>query len=161
MDLPTQLDGRAAGRLAGVLASGGEDQVAVRPGGVVARRLVRAGRAVAGRVWCPSGSVLVTGGTSGVGAITGRWVADRGASRVVLSSRSGPGAAGVAELAESIAGAGTAVEVVACDIADRAAVEDLVGWIDGSGPGLSSVVHAAGVGSGVAVEDLQPADLAG
>ncbi|RSN38514.1 ketoreductase domain-containing protein, partial [Actinomadura sp. WAC 06369] len=42
-----------------------------------------------------------------------------------------------------------------------AAVEDLVGWIDGSGPGLSSVVHAAGVGSGVAVEDLQPADLAG
>ncbi|WP_267898601.1 type I polyketide synthase [Actinomadura sp. WAC 06369] len=160
VDLPEVLDRRAAARLVGVLAAGGEDQMAVRASGVVARRLVRAGRAVAGRVWCPSGSVLVTGGTSGVGAITGRWVAGRGASRVVLSSRSGPGAVGVAELAESIAGAGTAVEVVACDIADRAAVEDLVGWIDESGPGLSSVVHAAGVGGHKAVKDVEAADLA-
>jgi NAD(P)-dependent dehydrogenase (short-subunit alcohol dehydrogenase family)/acyl carrier protein len=159
VDVPAALDVEAAARLMSVFA-GAEDQVAVRPGGVLARRLARAGRQAVRQAWSPRGSVLVTGGTSGVGAITARWVAGRGASRVVLTSRSGAGAAGVAELAASIASAGTAVAVVACDVADRVAVENLLGRIDSTGPELSSMVHSAGVGGHTPVDRLEPAELA-
>ncbi|WP_255357400.1 SDR family oxidoreductase, partial [Kitasatospora sp. MY 5-36] len=86
-------------------------------------------------------------------------MADRGASRVVLTSRSGPGAAGVAELAASIAARGTAVDVVACDIADRASVAEILDRIDAAGPVLSSVVHSAGVGDRGPVEEIEPSDL--
>src|SRR5207302_8516155 len=42
IDLPPELDDRAAARMCGVLAACGEDQVAIRPGGLLARRLTRA-----------------------------------------------------------------------------------------------------------------------
>ena len=42
VDLPPVLDERAAARLCAVLAGCGEDQVAIRGAGIVARRLVRA-----------------------------------------------------------------------------------------------------------------------
>ena len=42
VDLPPVLDERAAARLCAVLAGCGEDQVAVRGAGILARRLVRA-----------------------------------------------------------------------------------------------------------------------
>ena len=35
------------------------------------------------------GGHIVTGGTSGLGLLTGRWLAQRGACRLVLASRSG------------------------------------------------------------------------
>jgi thioesterase domain-containing protein len=62
---------------------------------------------------------------------------------VVLVGRSGPAAAGVAVLAAGVAGAGSAVAVVACDIAERASVRALLTWIGASGPRLSAVLHAA------------------
>ncbi|GAB2567624.1 hypothetical protein GCM10027087_02630 [Paractinoplanes abujensis] len=157
IDLPAVLDARAASRLVSVLAGNGEDQVAIRPAGIMGRRLERAPRPVTGRSWTPRGSVLVTGGTGGVGAITAGWVVERGAGRVVLTSRSGPAAGGVAEVAASIAAAGAAVEVVACDIADRASV---TGLLERIGPELSSVFHAAGVGLQRPVEQVTAEDLA-
>ena len=42
-----------------------------------------------------AGSHLITGGTSGLGLLTGRWVAVRGACMVFLVSRSGAGAVGM------------------------------------------------------------------
>ncbi|MDT0444128.1 SDR family NAD(P)-dependent oxidoreductase [Streptomyces sp. DSM 41886] len=159
VDLPAEFDGRVGARLVGVLANGGEDQVAVRSGGVLGRRLERAGRPVVGEEWRPGGAVLVTGGTSGVGAITAGWVAERGAERVVLTSRSGPGAAGVAGLAASIAASGAAVDVVASDVADREATGALLAWMDATGVGLSSVMHAAGLSSGKLVAEVEAADL--
>ena len=61
-DVPAVVTGRVAGWLRGVLAGGtGEDQVAIRGGGVLARRLVRApaGQRMAGgrqaRCWSPAG----------------------------------------------------------------------------------------------------------
>ncbi|WP_430792079.1 SDR family NAD(P)-dependent oxidoreductase, partial [Actinoplanes sp. G11-F43] len=159
IDLPVVLDGRAGSRLVSVLAGGGEDQVAIRPSGIVGRRLVRASRPVAGRTWSPGGAVLVTGGTGGVGAITAEWVVGRGAGRVVLTSRSGPAAGGVAELAASLAAAGAVVDVVACDVAARPALTGLLEWIDASGIALSSVVHAASVGAQIPVDQVTASDL--
>ena len=148
-DLPPVLDERAAGRLVGVLAGCGEDQVAIRAGGVLARRLARAPRAgddQAGRVpWAPRGTVLLTGGTGAIAGQVARWLAGRGTPRAVLASRSGPGAVGAAALAAELAGAGTAVAVLAADVADRAQVAGTLAWTGRGGPPLAAVMHTAGV----------------
>ncbi|MFD0352328.1 type I polyketide synthase, partial [Streptomyces sp. NPDC127110] len=86
VDLPATLDERAAARLARVLTGlGDEDQVAVRSGGAFGRRLVRAplGDREPVRRWEPSGTVLVTGGTGGVGARVARRLAATGAAHLV------------------------------------------------------------------------------
>uniref|UniRef100_UPI0007835E66 type I polyketide synthase n=1 Tax=Herbidospora sakaeratensis TaxID=564415 RepID=UPI0007835E66 len=124
IDLPAVLDDRAATRLAGVLAGCGENEVAIRATGVLGRRLVRARRPLAS-AGAPAGerfargSVLVTGGTGAIGGQVADWLAELGAARVVLTSRSGPQAPGVAERAARLAGHGTAVAVLAADVARR------------------------------------------
>ena len=142
VDVPAVLDERAGARLCAVLAGCGEDEVAVRGAGVFGRRLVRAARPRRETGWSPRGSVLVTGGTGALGGHAARWLAGHGAGRVVLAGRSGPGAAGAAALAAGLAGAGARADVVACDVAVRAEAAGLVAW---AGPGLSGVVHTAGV----------------
>ncbi|HEY7144815.1 MAG TPA: acyltransferase domain-containing protein, partial [Streptosporangiaceae bacterium] len=129
VDVPPVLDGRAGARLVSVLAGIGEDQVAVRGGGIFARRLSRAPRLRAGQPWVPGGTVLVTGGTGAVGGRVARWVAGRGAPRVVLASRSGPAAAGAAAQAAALSEAGAEVEVIAGDIGDRDQVAGLLARI--------------------------------
>ncbi|NEB80174.1 acyltransferase domain-containing protein, partial [Streptomyces sp. SID14478] len=64
------------------------------------------------------GTVLVTGGTGGVGSLVARHlVAEHGVRSLVLASRRGPAADGAAELVADLQDAGAAVRVVACDIA--------------------------------------------
>ncbi|BBB02252.1 putative modular polyketide synthase [Actinacidiphila reveromycinica] len=162
VDLPPVLDRRAGARLAGVLAGGDEDQVAVRPAGVLARRLVRAARpARRDGAWVPSGTILVTGGTGAIGGHVARWLAERGAPRVVLTSRSGPSAADVAELAAALAGSGTAAEVVSADVAARHQVASLLDRVGASGPRLSGVMHTAGVIDDGLLDGMDEGRLAG
>ncbi len=160
VDLPPAWDGRSAARLCGILAGTGEDQIAIRPSGIMGRRLVRAAQPRSGTAWTPRGTVLVTGGTGGIGAQVALWAAGRGARRVVLTSRSGAAADGVGALAAELAAAGTSVDVIAADISRRSEVEGLLARIGVDGPPLSSVVHAAGVGEAKAIEEFTPADLA-
>nr|WP_218008266.1 type I polyketide synthase [Herbidospora sakaeratensis] len=145
IDLPPVLDDRASARLASVLAGAGENQVAIRDAAVLGRRLVRAGEVPAGPRWTPRGTSLVTGGTGAIGARVARWLAGRGAERVVVSSRSGPGAPGAGHLAAELALAGTTAAIVAADVADRADVAGLLAGIAAGGPALRTVVHTAGV----------------
>ncbi|MGW3233845.1 SDR family NAD(P)-dependent oxidoreductase, partial [Kitasatospora sp. NPDC001095] len=142
VDLPEVLDARARGRLAAVLAGvDGEDQVAVRASGVFVRRLVRAGRSgEAAALWSPRGTVLVTGGTGALGARVARWLADNGVGHLVLTSRRGLDAPGAVELREELVASGVEVTVVACDVADRAAVEALLAEHE-----FTAVVHTAGL----------------
>jgi acyl transferase domain-containing protein len=171
IDLPPTWDERVAARFRAVLAGSGaglaagsgagEDQVAIRAAGTVARRLVRAPVATTGRAaWTPRGTVLVTGGTGAIGGHVGRWLAGRGAPRVILTSRSGPGSSGAAALAAELAAAGTRVEVVACDIARRADVAGLLSRVAADGPPLTAVMHAAGIAQGCTMQDLGPSVLA-
>ncbi|MGW3994733.1 type I polyketide synthase [Amycolatopsis sp. NPDC004772] len=143
IDLPATFDERAADRLAGLLAEpGGEDQLALRDHGILARRLRPARPAPAGEPWRPRGTVLVTGGTGALGAHVARWLGRSGADHLVLTSRRGENAPGAAELAEELRGYGCAVTIAACDVAERKAVEAL---LDSLGHPPAAVVHAAGL----------------
>jgi polyketide synthase 12 len=100
------------------------------------------------------GTVLVTGGTGGVGSLVARHlVATYGVRSLVLASRRGTAADGASELVSDLAEAGAAVRVVACDVADRAAVADLLADMPPGYP-LTAVVHAAGVLADGTVESL-------
>ena len=146
IDLPTKVDPNSWARFAAMLAGGGsEDQVAVRDGGLLVRRLIRARANASKRTWRPHGTVLITGGTGALGAHVARWAAANGAEHVVLTSRRGMQAPGVDALREELTGSGALVSVLACDMADREAVARLLAGLDQRWP-LTAVVHAAGVG---------------
>jgi acyl transferase domain-containing protein/acyl carrier protein len=160
VDLPPVWDERSAARLCAVLAGCGEDQVALRPTAIMARRLVRAAQPRESSTWTPRGSVLITGGTGVIGGHVSRWLTGRGAVRIVLTSRSGPAAPGAAALAADLAAAGTRVDIVSCDVVQRAAVEGLLNRIAADGPALSSVLHAAGAGQATALAETTVAQQA-
>ncbi|MEU8700906.1 type I polyketide synthase [Streptomyces sp. NPDC048680] len=146
VDLPAELDERAAGRLAAVLAGDSdEDQVALRGTGLSVRRLVRAplGAAAAPRQWRPTGTVLLTGGTGALGPHLVRWLADRGAERVVLPSRRGAAAPVAAELTAALAGSGTTLDFPVCDVSDLDQLHALVTALAEAGTPVRSVIHAA------------------
>ncbi|HSX96227.1 MAG TPA: beta-ketoacyl reductase, partial [Streptomyces sp.] len=162
VDLPAAWDDDTGALLASLLAGAaeGEDQLAVRGAEVFARRLVRAPLAARGpvREWKPRGTVLVTGGTGGVGAHVARWLAREGAERLVLTSRRGPEAPGAAALAAELRALGTEVTLAACDTADRDTLAAILAGTPEESP-LTAVVHAAGIVRYTKVRDLTPQEL--
>ncbi|MFF3216097.1 type I polyketide synthase [Streptomyces sp. NPDC002886] len=147
VDLPASIDAAAARRLVSALAgTAGEDQLAVRAHGLFARRMVHAplGAAPAARDWKPRGTVLITGGTGGLGAHVARLLAGLGAEHLVLTSRRGRAAAGAAELEAELTALGCRVTIAACDAADRDDLAALLAAVPEDTP-LTAVVHAAGV----------------
>ncbi|MGW7009008.1 SDR family NAD(P)-dependent oxidoreductase, partial [Streptomyces sp. NPDC054933] len=154
VDLPQHVDETAIARLASVLA-GSEDQVAVRASGVFGRRLVRSeppAAVASGRSL--QGTVLVTGGTGALGARVARWLAERGVEHLVLTSRRGDQAPGAAELVDELTALGSRVSVVACDVADRDAVADLLVRF-----AVTGVVHAAGALESTMLAESTLADI--
>jgi polyketide synthase 12 len=105
----------------------------------------------------PAGTVLVTGGTGGLGALVARHLAARhGVRHLLLVSRRGPAAEETAKLVSELAGLGAQVQVEACDVADRDQLAALLGSLKCP---LTAVVHAAGVLDDGMVESLEPGQL--
>ncbi|XXY93951.1 type I polyketide synthase [Sorangium sp. So ce296] len=134
------------GVLAALATRDDEDQLAVRPSGLYARRLVRAPRSEAAeaRAFAPRGTALVTGGTGALGAHVARWLAKSGADSIVLTSRRGPDAPGADTLAAELTALGARVTITACDVADRAALASLVARLDEGEAPIRAVFHAGG-----------------
>ncbi|WP_425385680.1 type I polyketide synthase, partial [Streptomyces marokkonensis] len=157
IDLPADLDARSATRLAAVLADPGEeDQIALRATGAHGRRLVHAPAAdIPTESWQPRGTVLVTGGTGALGGHVARWLADRGATHLVLAGRRGVDAPGATELRDELAGRGVEVTLAACDVSDRAALAGLLAELPADRP-LDAVFHAAGSLDDGVLDSLTP-----
>jgi polyketide synthase 7 len=138
VDLPA-VDATTVGHLCAALAAGDEDQLAVRAGGLFARRMTPAPASPPLTSWRPRGTVLVTGGTGGIGAHLTRWLAENGAEHLLLTSRRGVDAPGAADLKAEL---GDRVTIEACDVADRDALKKVLDAIPADRP-LTAVFHAA------------------
>ncbi|MBW3653338.1 MAG: SDR family NAD(P)-dependent oxidoreductase, partial [Actinobacteria bacterium] len=109
----------------------------------------------------PAGTVLVTGGTGGLGAVVAEHLAREHAVRhLLLVSRRGPAAPGIEELQARLRALGCEATAAACDVADRGALAELLGAIDPRRP-LTAVVHAAGTLDNGMVESFDEARLDG
>jgi NADP-dependent 3-hydroxy acid dehydrogenase YdfG/acyl carrier protein len=136
----------AASAVARELSLGGpEDQVALRGHDRYVARLARRTVADARSVTLSStGTYLVTGGVGALGMHTARWLVDRGARHLVLTSRRGAtddgSRAGIRALTER----GARVSVVAADVSVASDVDRVLRGIPATAP-LRGIVHAAGV----------------
>jgi acyl transferase domain-containing protein/acyl-CoA synthetase (AMP-forming)/AMP-acid ligase II/NAD(P)-dependent dehydrogenase (short-subunit alcohol dehydrogenase family)/acyl carrier protein len=141
------LDGSAASQEALIAALASEEpEIAIREGSLLVPRLARLQR----RRERPQtgnegdGTVLITGGTGGLGAVLARHLAGAGGvRRLCLVSRAGPDAPGARKLAGELAGLGCAFQVLACDVTERSQLESLIESLAGEHP-LAAVIHAAG-----------------
>ncbi len=153
------IDDEAASVAAIVNALGTEEpQLAIRGGELFAPRLTRMppgsadqddGRSGSGALIGGSDAVsataLITGGTGDLGSAVARHlVVAHGIRSIVLTSRSGPEAAGARELEAELTALGAHVRILACDVADRDALQAVIESVPGELP-LRVVVHAAGV----------------
>ncbi|MER5890817.1 type I polyketide synthase [Streptomyces sp. NPDC001941] len=145
----------------GAALASGEPQIAARGQVLSVPRLARAGGRApdAEPVFGPEGTVLVSGAGS-LGELVARHLVVRhGVRHLLLASRRGPDADGVAELVAELTGHGAEVTVAACDVSDRAQVAALLASVPAGRP-LKGLVHTAGVFEAGLVGTLTPERLA-
>jgi acyl transferase domain-containing protein/NAD(P)-dependent dehydrogenase (short-subunit alcohol dehydrogenase family)/acyl carrier protein len=147
---------RGLASLLPVTVACGEPELAVREGRLLAPRLVRGGGTAEAAGWPDHGTVLITGGTGGLGALVARHlVTEHGVRRLLLAGRRGIEAPGAERLRDELTEAGATVTVAACDVADREALSAVLDAIPEDHP-LTGVVHAAGIVDDGTFEDLTP-----
>ncbi|GAA3566893.1 type I polyketide synthase [Nonomuraea rosea] len=137
-----------------------EPQAAVRAGKLLVPRLAKVAESDPVPVTLdPGGTVLITGGTGALAGLLARRLVTRyGVQHLLLVSRRGQDAPGVAGLTEELEALGAQVTVAACDTADRDAVAALLATIPAERP-LTAVFHTAGVLEDATVDALTPDQL--
>ncbi|MGK2939461.1 MAG: SDR family NAD(P)-dependent oxidoreductase, partial [Solirubrobacteraceae bacterium] len=107
----------------------------------------------------PDGTVLITGGTGGLGAMLAAHLAEHeGARHLLLASRRGPDAPGASALVASLGDRGCEATVVACDVSDHAQVQALLAQVPAAHP-LTAVIHTAGLLDDGTIASMQPEQL--
>jgi 3-oxoacyl-(acyl-carrier-protein) synthase len=164
-----------------LIADAGDDEVAWRDGSRLAARIAapagkqdgsRPARPGAGApgddagagpfprqpVVRPGGGYIITGGYGSLGLVVARWLAERGAGRIVLAGRSGPPEDARGLLSE-LAGTATDVRMLRGDVAEPGVAEQLVAAAVDGGIPLRGIVHAAGVFADALAGDVTAGDL--
>jgi acyl transferase domain-containing protein/acyl carrier protein/thioesterase domain-containing protein len=142
-------DGEASlAALPAALEVGDEPQIALRQGRALVSRLVRAegpgGEGDTAAAIDPASTVLVTGGTGGVGALLARHLAaEHGVRHLLLVSRSGAEAPRAGDLVKELAELGCEATIAACDVAEREQLARAIDSIPVERP-LGAVFHSAG-----------------
>ncbi|WP_431934516.1 SDR family NAD(P)-dependent oxidoreductase, partial [Nonomuraea jabiensis] len=104
----------------------------------------------------PDGTVLITGGTGGLGAILARHLTtEHHVKHLLLASRRGDQAPDADQLRADLEAAGATVDIAACDLSDAAQVGELLQRVPGEHP-LTAVFHTAGVLDDGVVTSLTP-----
>ncbi|MFC5215755.1 SDR family NAD(P)-dependent oxidoreductase [Streptomyces coerulescens] len=104
----------------------------------------------------PDGTVLITGGTGGLGSLLARHLVTRhGVRHLLLAGRRGLDAPGAPELVEELAAYGAEVGLVACDLTAPGAVAAVLDAVPAAHP-LTAVVHTAGVLDDGVLDALTP-----
>lgn len=107
----------------------------------------------------PDRTILITGGTGGLGSLVARHLVERhGARHLLLTSRRGPAAPTAPRLVDELAGKGAAVRVVACDVSQEGQIRDLLAAISPDHP-LGTVVHTAAALDDGTVDSLSAAQV--
>ncbi len=149
------------------------DVISARSGVHEETRLVPvAGAPRQGSVECrPEGTYLITGGLGALGLETARWLAGRGARRLVLASRRpfpprsewdrrhDPVTRGQIEALRALEGLGVTVAVVSLDITDAEQARKILSSAELGLPPIRGVVHAAGVVDARMVADMDAESL--
>ena len=102
-------------------------------------------------------SHIVTGGTTGLGLLTGRWLAQRGAEHLVLASRSGSLAQDMAAEWEAVMASNTRTVFARCDTSEVQHVRRLIAFAPSTVHGLW---HAAGALADATLHQQRAAHLA-
>ncbi|MFJ6185178.1 SDR family NAD(P)-dependent oxidoreductase, partial [Streptomyces sp. NPDC092295] len=147
--------------LSALAVAADEPDLAVRDGELLAARLTRVPVPAAEEraAWDPEGTVLITGGTGGLGGVLARHLAaERGVRHLLLVSRRGPAADGAETLQAELTAQGAHVTIAACDVTDRTALAELLAAVPAAHP-LTAVVHTAGVVDDGVIGSLTPARL--
>ncbi len=144
----------SAAAIIAALHTADEPELALRDGGLYAKRLIDtdtkpAGSPLVGR------HVLITGGTGNVGLEFCEYAARDGARRITLVSRSGETREIAERLRPIIASGTTDIRVIACDIADAADVQRLADDIREDR--IDLLIHA--VLDGASAADIELAEL--
>jgi acyl transferase domain-containing protein/acyl carrier protein len=151
-------DGTAASAaaLSAALAAG-EPEIALREGIALAPKTVSvADQTPVRKPWlvAAGATVLITGGTGGLGALVARHLVERhGVRRLLLASRSGLEAPGAVKLRAELHELGAEVWIVGCDVADREQLARVLYAIPSEHP-LDAVIHAAGVLHDATIESI-------
>ncbi|MGN9762976.1 SDR family NAD(P)-dependent oxidoreductase [Streptomyces sp. SD31] len=161
LDLYLDLGGGDEPPLLSALTHADEPELVLRRGELLAPRLIRARPAPSDRpAPIPTdGTVLITGGLGAVGRHIARLLAENGVPRLLLTSRQGTDDPGASEATAELTALGAEVEVAACDVADEAALADVLARVGADSP-LRGVVHCAGVLADGVLAELTPERLA-
>ena len=149
IDVPRRQDERVIELLCRTLMSAdGEDQITIRAGGGLVRRLVPASDGAARKAWRPRGTVLIAGDAGPHSTHVAGWLARNGADHLLVVSASD----GVeterrlSEVQAELVGTTARLSGVACDLTDRAAVEKLIDSIGAQAP-LTAVIFGSDPGA--------------
>ncbi|MCP4347108.1 MAG: SDR family NAD(P)-dependent oxidoreductase [Desulfobacterales bacterium] len=125
-----------------------EDHIVFRDGQYFTPRLVRMGTtstASSSKVITPESTYIITGGLGSLGLRTACHLAEKGATRLVLTGRKGISSKGAQDTVKKLEDSGVHVIIAKADVADKEDMTRVFEQIRASAPPLRGIIHAAGI----------------